>query len=95
MSALARKAGPAGADPLINQGVALAEQGRLEEAVAKLRAASLAWPDSAKAHLNLGVALVKEGQFDGARRQFEEVLRLEPDNQLARNALSQISGQRP
>ena len=38
---------------------------------------------AAPAHLNLGVALQQLGQAEDARTQFEETLRLEPDNKLA------------
>jgi len=40
--------------------------------------------------LNLGVALVQQGQLNDAVHQFEETLRLEPNNTLASNYLYQV-----
>jgi Flp pilus assembly protein TadD len=79
MSVLLPKAAPSGVEPLINQGVALAEQGRLEEATAKFRAATLAWPDSAKAHLNYGVALAQQGKPGEAAHHLRAALQLRAD----------------
>jgi Flp pilus assembly protein TadD len=79
MSALALQAAPSGAETLINQGVALAEQGRLDEAVARFRAATLAWPDSAKAHVNFGVALAQQGKSDEAADHLRLALQIRPD----------------
>jgi len=42
------------------------------------------------AHLNLGVALVKQGDLENAARQFEETLRLQPQNPLAADYLQQL-----
>jgi Tfp pilus assembly protein PilF len=47
------------------------------------------------AHLNLGVALFKEGNLEEARRQVEEVLRLDPNNQQAAGILQKLSASRP
>ena len=46
-------------------------------------------PGYAPAHLNLGVALMKDNQTDAASRQFQETLRLDPDNRLAAQYLIQ------
>jgi Flp pilus assembly protein TadD len=35
-------------------------------------------------HLNLGVALLKLNDREGARQEFTETLRLDPDNKSAR-----------
>jgi Tfp pilus assembly protein PilF len=42
------------------------------------------------AHLNLGVTLMKQGQLGGAAREFEETLRLEPENKFAPDYLRQV-----
>lgn len=79
MNGLALPPPPAGADTLINQGVALAERGHLDEAVARFRAATLAWPDSAKAHLNFGVALAQQGKPDEAADHLRLALQIRAD----------------
>ena len=43
-------------------------------------------------HLNLGVALMKQGLIDDAKAQFEETLRLDANNQPARDRLAQLEG---
>ena len=40
-------------------------------------------PSSVKAHANLGVALLKLGRLEEAARQFDETLRLDPQNPQA------------
>jgi xanthine/uracil permease len=40
-------------------------------------------------NLNLGVALMKAGQLNGAAREFEATLRLDPQNKFAPDYLSQ------
>ena len=40
-------------------------------------------PNYVKAHANLGVALYKQGRLNEAVEQFDEVLRLDPQNRQA------------
>jgi predicted Zn-dependent protease len=46
-------------------------------------------PEFPGGHLNLGVALLKLGRPQEAAQQFEETLRLEPDNKIAPGYLAQ------
>jgi hypothetical protein len=43
------------------------------------------------AHLNLGVTLVKQGELQNAARQFEETLRLQPQNPLAADYFAAVT----
>jgi tetratricopeptide (TPR) repeat protein len=67
------------ADQLTRQGVAQAEKGRRQQAIAHFRRAIGQEPGFAKAHHNLGVALAQEGQPEDAVRCLREALRLRPD----------------
>jgi tetratricopeptide (TPR) repeat protein len=60
-------------------GVALAEQGKLAEAIFHLRTAIRLQPDFAKAHHNLGVALAQQGQDAEAIQSLRRALELKPD----------------
>ena len=44
-------------------------------------------PNLAQAHYSLGLILIKKGQVDKALIQFQEVVRLDPDNKEAQNNL--------
>jgi protein O-mannosyl-transferase len=59
-------------------GVALATEGKHQEAMAHYRQALAIDPDYAEAHANLGDELVKVGQFDRAMPEFDKALRLRP-----------------
>ncbi|MBI4679055.1 MAG: tetratricopeptide repeat protein [Elusimicrobia bacterium] len=62
-----------------NLGHALAEQGRLDEAIRHYRLALQARPDAASARNNLGVALAGQGRIEEALRQYELALLAQPD----------------
>ena len=57
---------PDSAEVHSNLGIALAADGRLDEAVTQFRKALEVQPDSAEAHYNLGDALAKQGRLDEA-----------------------------
>lgn len=62
-----------------NLGLALANQGALDEATAHFRAALALKPDLPEAHYNLGMALTLKGAFDTAIAQYDAALQLRPD----------------
>jgi tetratricopeptide (TPR) repeat protein len=62
-----------------NLGLALADQGRIDEAVAQYSEALRLKPDYPEAHNNLGLALAGQGRIDEAMAQYFEALRLQPD----------------
>jgi len=70
-----------------NLGIAFAEQGMFEEAIAQQRKATQIMPNSAEAHNNLAVALAQQGRFTEAVTHYYEVLRLRPDTAEAHNNL--------
>jgi len=73
-----------------NLGVALANVGKINEAIQQYREALRAHPDNADAHFSLGVALVKIGQAGEAIEQYREAIRLKPDYVDAYNNLGLV-----
>ena len=72
---------------LNNYGIALADEGRLDEAILQYQEALRAWPKSATAHVNLGAALANQGKFMEAISHYNEALKLIPDYALAHGNL--------
>ncbi len=68
-------------------GVALAVDGRADEAIRHYRQALAISAEYYQAHNDLANALVEEGRFEDAMRHFEEALRLRPDYDRAHNNL--------
>ena len=64
--------------PHNNLGLALADQGKLDEAEYHYREAIRIQPDYAEAYNNLGIVLRDLSKFDGALACWEEALRLKP-----------------
>ena len=84
---------PTAADPHEQLGLALAAQGRYEEAVSELREPVRLDPSDATAQLNLAVALAQLGHIDESRAHAQEALRLRPDYDRARKFLEVLSRQ--
>ena len=78
---------PDAAEVQNNFGALLASQGRAAEALPHFAAAVQRLPKWESARLNYAVALAQTNQPAEAFRQFEEVLRINPSNALARRAL--------
>ncbi|MGD0828239.1 MAG: tetratricopeptide repeat protein [Desulfobaccales bacterium] len=70
-----------------NLGLALAAQGKMDQAMAHYAEALRLKPDYAMAHNNLGVALAGQGKMDQAMAHYAEALRLNPDDAGAHNNL--------
>ena len=66
------------ARPHLNLGVALAQRGRLDEAISHYLEALRREPDCEMAHISLGSALVKQGKLDEAVAHYTEALRIKP-----------------
>ncbi len=72
----------------INLGAALADGGRVDEAIGHYLAALEISPNDEMAHNNLGAALAARGQFEEAIAQYREALRIKPDCEMAHNNLA-------
>ena len=73
-----------------NLGVALARQGRLEEAIHHHSESLRIRPNQAEVHNNLGNALVARGDFEEALGHYYEALRIKPDFASAHNNLGSV-----
>jgi Flp pilus assembly protein TadD len=73
-----------------NLGVALAEQGRLEEAIGHYNEALRIKPGEAEVHNNLGNALVARGNFEEAIGHYYEALRIQPNYARTHNNLGNV-----
>ena len=62
-----------------NYGLALFNNGRIEEAISQFRQSLRINPEHCKAQNNLGMALLSLGQIDEAIFHFQEAIRLEPE----------------
>ena len=62
-----------------NLGVSLADQGKLDNAIAHYSEALRIKPDYANAHNNLGAALADRGKTEEAIAHYSEALRIKPD----------------
>jgi tetratricopeptide (TPR) repeat protein len=67
--------------------MALVNQGKYDEGIARYRDALRIQADFADAHNNLGVALANQGKYDEAIDHFSEALRIRPDYSSARENL--------
>jgi len=71
-------------------GIALAEKGRIDEAITEFREALRLNPDSAQTHWHLGAALVYHGARDQAIEHLRRSVQLDPNNQQAKRQLEQL-----
>jgi Flp pilus assembly protein TadD len=78
----------------VNLGIALASEGRLEDAVAAYRRAIEADPRDALAHANLGAALAAAGRVQDAGDELVTALRLDPGLAGAHRTLGMLLAQR-
>jgi tetratricopeptide (TPR) repeat protein len=67
------------AQALLQQGLALCERGKFEQAIASFRAALVLAPDCAETH-HLGLALAEQGKHSEALVCFDEAIRLRPQH---------------
>ena len=75
-------------DALAGLGIALADQGRFEEAVVRFSRATVLDPGNADTHVNLCAALQKLGRFEDAVRVGRQATRLRPQQADARTNLA-------
>jgi tetratricopeptide (TPR) repeat protein len=73
-------------------GLALAKQGKLEEARRHYSEAIRLYPDYFEAHGNLAALLVEEGKLEEASRHYSEALRINPNYVEGHNDLAMVLG---
>jgi tetratricopeptide (TPR) repeat protein len=61
-----------------NLGLALKNQGQLDEAIAHYRRAVNIWPDYVEAHYNLGGAYIEKGNIDEALAEYRRAIEIRP-----------------
>jgi tetratricopeptide (TPR) repeat protein len=77
-------------DDCMRQGIELAQNGRLDEAIPRLQEAVRLQPDSAQALYNLAIALIQKGQPAEGEACLREALRQSPDYAAAHYALASL-----
>lgn len=83
---------------LISEGVQLLKDGKLDEAIAKLKEAVDLDPSSVQAHAYLGAAYARDGQGPASVEQFQAAVDLDPDNPVHTFNLGQafeVAGSKP
>jgi protein O-mannosyl-transferase len=68
-----------------NLGLALKNQGQLDQAIAHYRNAINIWPDYVEAHYNLGGAYIEKGEFDEALAEYRRAIEIHPDEADSHN----------
>ena len=68
-----------------NLGLALKNQGQLDQAIAHYRRAINIWPDYVEAHYNLGGAYIEKGEFDEALAEYRRAIEIRPDEADSHN----------
>ena len=66
-----------------NLGMALEEEGKVQEAIAHYEQALWLKPDMVEAHNNLGTVLLQEGKIEDAIKHYGQALRIDPNNAQA------------
>ncbi len=77
---------------LAEHAIALALQGRWEEAVQANRRLLTYYPQEADAYNRLGKALTELGRYGEAREAYSQALRLDPGNSIARRNMDRLKG---
>lgn len=77
------------------RGLALVQDGRLEEALASMRQAVALAPKNARLHNNLGYVLASLGQIEPARAAFRHATELDPEYEAASNNLAWLTVKHP
>ena len=74
----------------LNFGAALADQGKVEEAISHYNRSLQIAPNYAKTYNNLGLALAQQGKNDEAMTHYLKALQLNPDDATAHNNLGVV-----
>jgi tetratricopeptide (TPR) repeat protein len=84
---------PGWAEPHLNLGTLLYEQGELDHATERFRRASALEPENPLPHFNLGCVLDELKQFEAARQHLREAVRLKPTYADAHYNLARVCDQ--
>jgi len=79
-------------------GVALSDEGKLQEAIEHYTAALKIWPEDPSAHNNLGTARIEQGRIEDAIQEFSAAVRVKPYDATFRYNLAvalDAGGRRP
>ena len=68
-----------------NLGLALKNQGQLDEAISHYRRAINIWPDYVDAHYNLGGAYIEKGEVDEALAEYRRAIEIRPEEADSHN----------
>jgi len=68
-----------------NLGLALKNQGQLDQAIAHYRRAINIWPDYVEAHYNLGGAYIEKGEIDEALAEYRRAIEIRPEEADSHN----------
>ena len=88
------KQNPGNWEALCHLGIALAMQGRIDEAATRFAESTRSKPDYAPAYYNLGLAREKQGRDAEAIAAYERSLQLEPENRDSRANLARVLARR-
>lgn len=88
--ARARAQSPDDEDVHYNLGIALARQGKVDEAIREYREALRLFPEYVEAHNNLGNLYLRLGRLDEAAGHLKEAIRILPDYASAWNNLGSV-----
>lgn len=76
--------------PLVNDGIRMLSQGKVDEAQAKLETAVKVKPDGKEGHLALGAVYQAKKQYDAAAEQYRKALDIDKDYKQALLRLGQV-----
>jgi tetratricopeptide (TPR) repeat protein len=83
-----------GADSHFKKGYELYHEGNLDDALVELDASLGVDPDKAETHLLIGDIYERRRMFDEAIKEYEEALKLSPDDQMTKFKLQTALAQR-
>ena len=72
------------------RGTELAQQGKVDQAIAQFEMAIAIFPDFAQAHNNLADALALQGNIDGAIVHYRRALAIDPNFAPAKRSFEQL-----
>jgi len=81
---------PENAEYLFNLGTEYGKQGRYDDAIKILKEAHRLRPRHIATLINLGAASFHKGDFVSAKREWSKVLRIDPQNEIAKDYLKRI-----